>query len=93
MAERIKEEKPSNVKEIVEAYLKENGYQGLCTNADDGCSCKRGDLFPCSGEWALECVPGYRTICKECARHGECEFEREDWKPDCIQAEKPEVKK
>ena len=47
---------PKNVHEIVEAWLKENGYTGLCT---EGCGCVAGDLFPCEGGLSYNCCPGY----------------------------------
>uniref|UniRef100_A0A6H2A609 Uncharacterized protein n=1 Tax=viral metagenome TaxID=1070528 RepID=A0A6H2A609_9ZZZZ len=48
------------VQEIVEAYLKENGFGGLI--GGDECGCEIGDLVPCDSNFAL-CEPGYRTDC------------------------------
>lgn len=45
-----------NVREIVVAYLKKHGYDGLCT---DDCGCGLDDLAPC-GECMDLCVPGYK---------------------------------
>ena len=42
-----------NVIEIVKAYLKANGCDGLCS---EGCGCGRGNLAPC-GELSEHCVP------------------------------------
>ncbi len=46
--------------EIIENYLKENGFDGLyCSGAN--CACKNGDLFPCM-ESPDECIPGYLHV-------------------------------
>ena len=49
------------VKEIVAAYLKANGYDGLC---DENCGCYPTDdgLFICEGDGCLGCRPGYQQI-------------------------------
>lgn len=49
------------VKEIVIAYLKEHGYDGL---VNDGCGCWLDDIAPCEclGE---ECVPGHTGVISE----------------------------
>jgi len=44
------------VKEIVEAYLEANGYDGLYTC---DCGCRIGDLMPCPCEGCDKCEPGY----------------------------------
>ena len=49
------------VQEIVEAYLKENGFDGL-RSTYGGCGCEIGDLVPCDLNFA-QCEPGYRTDC------------------------------
>ncbi len=46
------------VKEIIEAYLKEHGYDGLYYPGE--CACKIGDLASCDN-LNLECQPGYIT--------------------------------
>ena len=61
-----------NVKEIIEQYLKTNGFDGLCI---DECGCGLGDLAPC--DLPLDCVPAYRHIC------GENKPEDCDMKEDC----------
>lgn len=46
-----------DVAKIVEEWLRNNGYTGLCT---EGCGCSIDDLFPCAGCSGLEkCEPGY----------------------------------
>jgi hypothetical protein len=47
-------------KEIIEKYLKENGFDGFCGN---GCGCTHGDLMPCE-YGGKDCVPAflYRPI-------------------------------
>jgi hypothetical protein len=49
------------VQEIVKVWLKEHGYDGLCT---DGCRCGTDDLCPCCGDFQ-ECVPAYKRIASE----------------------------
>lgn len=46
------------VKEIIEAYLRLHGYDGLCT---DGCGCFLCDLFPCDDN-GMDCVPGHKRM-------------------------------
>jgi len=45
-----------DVKEIVEKYLEENGFDGLFYPGE--CACRCGDLAPCD-HILLECEPGY----------------------------------
>lgn len=47
-----------NVREIVEQYLKENGYDGLYYS-DVSCGCRIGDLQPCDGP-CQDCIAGYK---------------------------------
>jgi hypothetical protein len=47
-----------NLREIVESYLKANGYDGLCEPGSE-CGCELADLIPC-GVNADLCVPGYK---------------------------------
>lgn len=51
------------VREIVTAYLKENGYDGLYLAGECGCEIK--DLMPC-GEFGVNCEAGYGKECKDC---------------------------
>lgn len=52
------------VREIITAYLRERGYDGLC-NAE--CGCGLDDLAPCGGDCG-ECVPAYKrpSLCAIC---------------------------
>jgi hypothetical protein len=45
-----------NVKQIVKAYLTENGYDGLYDG--DRCGCRPDDLFPCDSN-PDRCKAGY----------------------------------
>lgn len=60
-----------NVKEIVDKYLVDNGFEGLF-NADDECACEICDLAPC-GAMNEECAAGYRVPCDADPDEG-CEF-------------------
>ena len=68
------------VLDIIEARLKEEGYDGLY-NPDYGCACKVGDLAPCEDR-VTECVAGYEQPCPgldndfdtNCPLEGECEW-------------------
>ena len=46
------------VKEIIEKWLRENGYSGLYN--EDECGCSIDDFIPC-GESCNECKPGYKV--------------------------------
>lgn len=58
------------VKEIVEQWLREHGYDGLCTY---DCGCRLDDLMPCAGggyapvdaDAIAECVPGHLRRCTD----------------------------
>jgi hypothetical protein len=87
-----------NVREIVEEYLKANGFDGL---AGDECGCQIGDLAPCGSECMNmdDCEPGYLHECDACSRAkviapDDCVCQMED-KPEkggwCISTEKPEA--
>jgi hypothetical protein len=49
-----------NVKEIVEQYLKNNGYDGLCLPEQE-CGCHIGNLFACGSDFS-PCQPGHRAV-------------------------------
>ena len=71
-----------DVKEIVIAYLKVNGFDGL-VNSDQPCGCGLDDLFPCGYDFhVLDCKPAYKTVCKRegCATANWCDCEDGD---DC----------
>ena len=56
-----------NVKEILTAYLTDNGFDGLY--CDEPCGCRIGDLVPC-GQDCLDCKPGYLSKCPpSCGEH------------------------
>ena len=65
-----------SVKEIIEKYLKENGYDGLFNNEYDLCGCGLDDLCPCNGD-ILTCQPAYKRQCKDCSEKGTCEMFKE----------------
>ncbi len=74
-----------NVYDIVQKYLKDNGYDGLYA---EECGCILEDLMPCDGDCAFHCEPGYRMEKEEAARKGyifdydDCDF--------IVTSEKPE---
>uniref|UniRef100_A0A6M3JQ24 Uncharacterized protein n=1 Tax=viral metagenome TaxID=1070528 RepID=A0A6M3JQ24_9ZZZZ len=49
-----------NCSEIIQKYLKENGFDGLYS--PDECACIIGDLVPCCNS-PMECQPGYKIPC------------------------------
>lgn len=56
------------VQTILEAWLKEHGYDGLY-NDDADCACQRTDIAPC-GAIGRDCAPGYKAPCgDECGHH------------------------
>jgi len=68
------------VKDIVEKYLRENGYGGLFEEYGE-CGCELGDLAPC-GDMNEKCQAGYKVNCTvECEHEDIC-----DWH---IQRDKP----
>lgn len=71
------------IQEIVEKYLKDNGYDGLtCSGV---CGCEVGDLFPC-GE-PENCEAGYKVPCPgpaDCPADGDCPFHISTKKRDRI---------
>jgi hypothetical protein len=61
-----------NIREIIEAYLLEYGYDGLL-NTDIPCGCFRADLMPCD-EPGRECEAGYEGPCvPEDCENGGCD--------------------
>ena len=60
-----------NIKEIIENFLKKNGYDGLY-NTEDECGCEVGDLFPCGNPSEIYCRAGYRQPCYSCDNN--CDF-------------------
>ena len=60
-------------KDIVEQWLRLNGYDGLCTV---DCGCELDDLMPCcEPDCCMDCEPGYKASCQgpeDCAADGDC---------------------
>ncbi len=54
-----------SVQTIIEAYLREQGFDGLY--AERECACELTELMPCEDSCAA-CRPGYRTPC-DCGDH------------------------
>ena len=62
------------VYEIIENYLKENGYDGLF-NSDFECGCETGGLFSECREPQEDCRAGYKVPCDgKCDDPDTCEF-------------------
>jgi hypothetical protein len=55
----------ASLREIVEQYLRENGFDGLYLQ--DECACAVDDLAPCDGP-TIDCTAGYRAPC-DCGEH------------------------
>ena len=70
--------KPGDVGEIVESWLREHGYDGLC---GDGCGCIIGELYLCTmdGSIPADCVPAYSNPKR--AKEGGCSFWMQPEKP------------
>ena len=65
--------------DIIEEYLKKNGYDGLYVEGE--CACLVDDLCPC-GEMSSNCAAGYRTPC-DCGDH-DYHVGHAKAKPGCI---------
>lgn len=65
------------VREIVEKYLEENKYDGLC-NCDSECGCCLDDLMPCE-EGINECQAGYKIMVTEKNQEDFYDAEVGDW--------------
>lgn len=73
----------TTVKEILEGWLEEHGFDGLFAPNEE-CGCHRGDLLPCEGSWD-GCSPGYLVRCEDCAEEETCEgAERRTGYSGCI---------
>lgn len=46
------------VREILNKWLQDKGYEGLFSSNE--CGCEVGDLMPCDGENCIICEPGYK---------------------------------
>ena len=62
------------VKDIVEQYLKANGYDGLYNPVGE-CGCEIGDLAPCC-EHQMHCEAAHKVPCTgaECDWGGDCKW-------------------
>ena len=45
------------MKEVIESFLKDNGYDGLYT---EECGCLLDDLWPCFSDMCWQCRAGYK---------------------------------
>lgn len=64
------------VKEIVEKWLKDNGYDGLWSENGE-CGCALGENFMgCDCTGVDECSSGFKTKCdpETCPASGHCEY-------------------
>jgi len=68
-----------NCLEIIKAYLKEHGFDGLY---DGECGCEISDLAPCGVDFS-QCKPGYKVLPPDGQNYdGEvCICENKDDKP------------
>ena len=68
------------VREIVQAYLKEHGYDGLY-HAGGECGCELDKLMPeCDGCEVAACRPGYKTDGCHCGEG--CDFHIQERKAE-----------
>lgn len=73
------------VKEIIENYLRTNGFNGLY-KSDEGCACELNDLCLCGFyESPVDCKPGYKRLCETC-KEEDCDMRGET--TSCIGEEK-----
>lgn len=78
-----------NVRQIVEQWLRANGYDGL-SGLD--CCCEVNDLMPC-GEYVDGCEAGYKVPCpgaEDCAADGDCPWHINTSKPKGVKDDKEE---
>ncbi len=54
-----------NLKAIIEKFLRENEYDGLC-NCELECGCGLDDLMPCDEPGMQDCEPARRVTEKGC---------------------------
>lgn len=57
--------------DIIEKYLRENGYDGLYSPGE--CACKLGELAPCDSV-TTECEPGYLCSPEGTEWEGKCDW-------------------
>ena len=71
-----------NCKDIVEAFLKANGFDGLVqVDHECGCSINKGDLFDYC-DYNGECEPAYEIDCSQCDKSRGCNICSEN--PDYV---------
>jgi hypothetical protein len=63
------------VKDIVQAYLIANGYDGLYMEI---CGCHINDLFPCNEDFS-KCHPGHKQKCETCTEEDCDNRNPDDW--------------
>jgi hypothetical protein len=60
-----KGERMPTVKDIIELWLKDNGYDGLVNREGyEYCGCGLNDLIPCGGDSIERCEAAYKEKCK-----------------------------
>lgn len=62
-----------NCKQIIEKYLKDNGYTGL-VNIDFECGCSSEDIEICQYGDFINCEAGYWHQCDKCKIFPDCDF-------------------
>lgn len=64
-----------NCKQIIENYLVDNGFDGLCHQGE--CSCKMGDneFMPCGEPHMADCEPAYIGNCDSCEDSETCVYD------------------
>ena len=74
MSERV------SVRDIVERYLRERGYDGLVSGDEfPDCGCGLDDLMPC-GSPIDRCQPAYACVIPEKFRHLDPTYQMNGWK-------------
>jgi len=68
-------------REIVEKYLRDNGYDGLC---GEECGCSIDDLMPCDYDCTSGCEPGYKHLHDDKCQDMECEGDHLDERCWCM---------
>lgn len=58
---QIQKKKQIPISQIVEKYLRDNGFDGLC-NGDFECGCGLNSLCACEYPDWVNCIPGYKMF-------------------------------